>query len=114
MTRSELLEAMVRAHDREEAAQMGEPSPWSIADRDPEWESERMFCMEAALSAIEQAGLAVVPVEPTEEMLLTQGKSRPDLAKNEKTREIATRLNASIRAMASETWRSMLQSARLK
>jgi len=68
MTRAELIEAMARAYDREDAAQMGEPSPWSIADRDPDWESGRLACAEAALSAIEQAGMVVVPVEPTGEM----------------------------------------------
>lgn len=50
----------------------------------------------------------MVPREPTEAMLMTQGKSRPDLAKTERTREIAEKLNAAVRRMAAETYREMI------
>lgn len=50
----------------------------------------------------------MVPVEPTPEMLATQGKSRPDLARTEQQRETAEMLNSNMRKMAAETWREML------
>ena len=51
------LEAMARAHDKEEAAQMGEPSPWDIhaADLDPEWVDGRRVAMRCALTALQSS-----------------------------------------------------------
>jgi thioredoxin-like negative regulator of GroEL len=44
-----IILAMCRAHDREEAAQMGEPSPWrEDFDRDPDWEQNRFLAMREA------------------------------------------------------------------
>jgi len=48
------LEAVARAFDREEAAQMGEPDPWDSAEEnaDNEWLQERMCCALVALEAL--------------------------------------------------------------
>jgi len=49
------VEAMCRAHDREDAAQMGEPSPWDIAKDGVDWDdfrTSRLAAMRAALSTI--------------------------------------------------------------
>ena len=44
-----IILAMCRAHDREEAAQMGEPSPWrEDFDSDPDWEQNRFLAMREA------------------------------------------------------------------
>lgn len=44
---------MVMAHDREDAAQMGEPSPWhEDFERDGEWEAQRIAAMSAALAVL--------------------------------------------------------------
>lgn len=45
------LEALARAYDREEAACMGEPSPWDSGADDAEWVAERISCASAAISA---------------------------------------------------------------
>ena len=67
-----LIEAVARAWDAEEAAQTGEPSPWSIpldgGDHDARWAESRMSLAIAALTAIEAAGYRVVPVELTLDM----------------------------------------------
>lgn len=44
-----IIWAMAKAHDREESAQKGEPSPWrEDFDRDPDWEQERFLAMREA------------------------------------------------------------------
>jgi hypothetical protein len=44
-----IILAMCKAHDREEAAQMGEPSPWrEDFDRDLDWEQGRFLAMREA------------------------------------------------------------------
>jgi hypothetical protein len=50
----EVLELMAQAHDAEEAACKGEPSPWreDIAGQDAEWKSERRSAMLCALQAV--------------------------------------------------------------
>ncbi len=51
----EVLEVMAMAHDAEEAAQKGEPSPWRPdlgADQDHEWRAERRAAMLCALQAV--------------------------------------------------------------
>lgn len=51
------IERAVRAHDREDAAQKGEPDPW--ADEFPEpYRSERMTAMRLALEAAQPASVA--------------------------------------------------------
>ena len=53
----EQVEAMCRAHDLEDAAQKGEPSPWrdyNPADDDNEFRMERMCAMRCALEALRQ------------------------------------------------------------
>lgn len=52
----DLLEKMCRAHDREEAAQKGEPCPWVIQERDnggidPDWRRERLSAMHEAVTS---------------------------------------------------------------
>lgn len=48
-----VIEAMVRAHDKEEAAMMGEPDPW--ADDFPQAQmADRIFCMRLALEVLER------------------------------------------------------------
>jgi len=71
MTSDEIIETMARALDREEAAQMGEPSPWDVFknELEHEWISERFACVRAALSAAEAAGWVMVPAAPTEAMI---------------------------------------------
>lgn len=50
----DILEQMARAHDAEESAQRGEPSPWrdDIAGNDPEFRSERIFAMREAVKVL--------------------------------------------------------------
>ena len=53
--RPEVLELMAQAHDQEDAAQKGEPSPWRPdlgADQDHEWRAERRDAMLCALKAV--------------------------------------------------------------
>lgn len=59
-----VLEAMCRAHDAEESAEMGEPSLWVVYDRGDfvgtgeQWSTyraERLACMRAALFALSPA-----------------------------------------------------------
>lgn len=54
LKRSNVLEVMAAAHDAEQSAQMGEPSPWrdDIGGNDPEWKSERRTAMLCALQAV--------------------------------------------------------------
>lgn len=53
-----LIVAMCKAHDREESAQKGEPSPWrEDLEKDPDWEQERFLAMREAFDAA-KAGLA--------------------------------------------------------
>lgn len=54
-----MIRRMVEAHDTEEAAQKGEPSPWREdlgAVDDPEWVSERMTAMRCAVEAVHHGG----------------------------------------------------------
>jgi len=44
-----VLLAMCKAHDREEAAQRGEPDPWLDAEDDGEFVNERLWAMSEAL-----------------------------------------------------------------
>lgn len=67
MTRDEIIELMVRAHDREQAAQMGEPDPWLSPD--PIAEAESRACMAAALDAADAAGW--VMIEPYGKVTIT-------------------------------------------
>lgn len=61
MTTQTMLEKMARAHDAEDAAQRGEPDPWSIEGDDfEEFRAGRIEAMRAALQALR---------EPTEEMV---------------------------------------------
>ncbi|MFZ5667984.1 MAG: hypothetical protein ACOY4K_00680 [Pseudomonadota bacterium] len=55
----EIILAMCRAHDAEEAAQIGEPSPWrEDFDRDLDWEQRRFLAMREAYDvAIKMLGL---------------------------------------------------------
>lgn len=54
LAQPEALEAMAQAQDAEQAACMGEPSPWreDIAGQDAEWKSERRTAMLCALQAV--------------------------------------------------------------
>jgi len=51
--RARAVYELARAYDTEDAAQMGEESPWSDPDAlsDAEWQSGRLACAEAALTA---------------------------------------------------------------
>jgi hypothetical protein len=49
--------------------------------------------------------------EPTEVMVLTQGKSHPENAKTERTREAAELLNHAVRRNAVEVWHEMIDAA---
>lgn len=52
MISGKAVEAAARAHDAEDAAQRGEPDPWSIEGDDfTEFRSDRIASMRAALSA---------------------------------------------------------------
>jgi hypothetical protein len=71
---SQIGTILAKAWDAEEAAQMGEPSPWDAVrfsgePLDHEWASARLSCAAAVLAALDDAGFAIVPIEPTEEML---------------------------------------------
>ena len=73
-----LIEAVARAWDAEEAAQTGEPSPWSIpldgGDHDARWAESRMSLAIAALTAIESAGYRIVnPDDLTPEQMAEAG-----------------------------------------
>lgn len=50
----DVCRVFARGHDREEAAQMGEPDPWSTpeAQADPEWQRERIACVRAGCGAV--------------------------------------------------------------
>lgn len=79
MTRSELIEAMARAIVEEWAKLEGSDATWHefmLAFKSPDKHPKMAKVVpmaraeaEAALSAIEQAGLVVAPVEPTQEMM---------------------------------------------
>lgn len=49
-----MCRAFAQGHDREEAAQMGEPDPWNVPDvgADAEWEADRIACVRAGLGAV--------------------------------------------------------------
>lgn len=51
----EVLDRMIRAHDREEAAQRGEPDPWAD-DFPEEMKAERMAAMRVAVEAAQEDG----------------------------------------------------------
>lgn len=59
----ELLIAMCKAHDREDAAQTGEPSPWDLPNDDATieaiWVESRVDAMREALAALAANGLQV-------------------------------------------------------
>lgn len=69
MTRDKLIEVMAREHDREEAAMIGEPSPWIESGDFDDFRKDRISCMSTALTDLEQAGFVVVPREPTDAMI---------------------------------------------
>jgi predicted DNA-binding transcriptional regulator YafY len=54
--------AMCRAHDREQAAQMGEPSPWDLedAESDIDFVSDRTFAMREAFRVAAQSFVAAI------------------------------------------------------
>jgi hypothetical protein len=56
-------------------------------------------------------GMVLVPREPTEAMILTQGKSRPDLAKTDGIRNVAQELNEIVRADAVRIYKEMIDAA---
>jgi hypothetical protein len=58
-----------------------------------------------------RAGMVLVPREPTEAMILTQGKSRPDLAKTDGIRNVAQELNEIVRADAVRIYKEMIDAA---
>lgn len=70
---AEAVEAAARAHDREEAAQKGEPSPWRDLDYslpgDVDWRDERIAAMRVAIAAYlshqAEAGWRMMPREPS-------------------------------------------------
>lgn len=68
---SQIEDIIAKAWDAEEAAQMGEPSPWKVGPfgLDPDWTSGRHACATAAIRALEAAGFAIVPTEPTLRMI---------------------------------------------
>jgi hypothetical protein len=70
---SHIEDIIAKAWDAEEATQMGEPSPWKVGPfgLDPDWASGRHACATAAIRALEAAGFAIVPREPTPEMIST-------------------------------------------
>lgn len=48
-----IILAMCRAHDAEESAAIGEPSPWrDDFDRDPDWEQQRFLAMREAYDVV--------------------------------------------------------------
>jgi hypothetical protein len=56
----DLCRAFAAAHDREEAAQRGEPDPWAPDSRGPSeweapWEADRIACVRVGLAAVEKA-----------------------------------------------------------
>lgn len=57
------LEALARAYDREDAAQMGEPDPWwdIIEQDDTPWFDERIACARAGLEAYLSATASASP-----------------------------------------------------
>ena len=58
-----IILSMCKAHDREEAAQMGEPSPWrEDFDRDLDWEQGRLLAMREAFD-VARAILSASTVE---------------------------------------------------
>lgn len=68
-------------------------------------ENVMSVCRDAARAAIEAM------MEPTDAMILSQGKSKPENAATETQRERAEALNRSVRRLAVETWREMIQAA---
>lgn len=57
----DMLEAMARAHDQEDAAQRGEPSPWNFQGADSideeAFRDERLSAMREAVSALAKFGV---------------------------------------------------------
>lgn len=49
-----MVRTFARAHDREEAAQIGEPDPWSLPEArdDEEWQRERLAAVRCGLDAV--------------------------------------------------------------
>jgi hypothetical protein len=47
-----MVRVFAHAHDREEAAQMGEPDPWSLDNEDDEWKRDRLACVRVGLDAL--------------------------------------------------------------
>lgn len=87
----------------------GEHNPTLASYSDYTEETRPLYA--APLSVSTPQGWKLVPIEPTEAMLATQGKSRPDLATTEWSMELAKRLNASMRQDAREIWADMLAAA---
>lgn len=83
------------------------PEPWEVSQ---DATKRIMSIILSALSTVTPVGEGwqTVPKEPTEAMLATQGKSRPDLAKTEAARRMAESLNAEMRRMAGDIWSEML------
>ena len=59
----QIILAMCKAHDREEAAQKGEPTPWTDeAEQDADFVQERFFAMREAFDVAREVLLATSPV----------------------------------------------------
>jgi len=122
----EILEAMCRAHDAAESAEMGEPSLWAIHDRgdwndhDGGWETyraDRIAAMRAAvamLSALPLAGTVreswkMVPCEPDDAMISAGVSASPLGPGNPSVDLVRRRLAHIYRAMLSASPPSDLQ-----
>lgn len=49
---SNMQRVFAEAHDKEEAAQMGEPNPWALENDDEEWKRDRLACVKCGLDAL--------------------------------------------------------------
>lgn len=80
----EIIMAMCRAHDREEAAQKGEPSPWREdlgAVDDPDWVSDRFFAMREAFDEAKTPILAQAAPQLPPPLVWTVGQAVVEVTK---------------------------------
>ncbi|MFC3568375.1 hypothetical protein [Paracoccus simplex] len=81
------FEALARAYDREDAAQRGEPDPWSIGTEDePGWVADRIACARAGLAALTPAPDAPQPEGQVDVRLATREELLADEILAELTR----------------------------
>jgi hypothetical protein len=109
----DVILAMCRAHDREAAAQKGEPSPWDLeeARSDHDWVQERFFAMREAFDIAARAlraervptGYRLVPVEPTPDMI--------DAGTDEYWDTLHHKINVMSESPVGRYWRAMLDAA---